>query len=169
MCTRICVWIEIDARIRGLYTRKGARINPCSHGHSQTCACIQHTLKLANNRLASLGEIENLRRLKMLATLTLDGNPLAQHAHARPYAIFQLPTVDNLDEQAIGHDERQQALTRFGDETLVHLRSSLDRALEANASLLADNQALRSRAEEAEKAKDDVMQEAKLLATALQD
>ena len=169
MCTRICVCIEIDARIRGLYTRKGARINPCSHGHSQTCACIQHTLKLANNRLASLGEVENLRRLKMLATLTLDGNPLAQHAHARPYAIFQLPTVDNLDEQAIGHDERQQALTRFGDETLVHLRSSLDRALEANASLLADNQALRSRAEEAEKAKDDVMQEAKLLATALQD
>lgn len=57
------------------------------------------TLKLAHNRLSSLADINNLGCFKNLGLLTLEGNCLA--AHARPYAIFCLRTLDILDSGTI--------------------------------------------------------------------
>ena len=57
------------------------------------------TLKLAHNRLASLAGIDNLRSFKNLGVLALEGNCLG--AHARPYAIFSLPTLDIVDSVTI--------------------------------------------------------------------
>jgi hypothetical protein len=57
------------------------------------------TVKLSHNCLAALADLDNLRALKNLSVLTLEGNPLA--AHARQYAVFALRTLDVLDGETI--------------------------------------------------------------------
>ncbi len=57
------------------------------------------TVKLSHNCLAALADLDNLRALKNLSVLTLEGNPLA--AHASQYAIFSLRTLDVLDGETI--------------------------------------------------------------------
>ena len=68
-----------------------------------------HTVKLAHNRLASLSDVEHLRAVQNLSVLTLAGNPLAAHAHTRPYATFHLRKLDMLDNEAISSAERDEA------------------------------------------------------------
>lgn len=58
-------------------------------------------------------DIVNLKPLKTLATITLSGNPIAELEHMRLYAVFQLPTVSNIDDQPVTDSEREQAALRF--------------------------------------------------------
>ena len=112
-----------------------------------------HTVKLAHNRLTVLADIENLRAVKNLAILSVEGNPLGAHAHTRPYSIFHLRLLDTLDGHSVTAQERAEATARFGDETLASLRASLRHAMQENGALKERALMLEERVSKAEKAK----------------
>jgi hypothetical protein len=128
-----------------------------------------HTVKLAHNRLGCLSDVEHLRAIKHIATLTLEGNPLAVIAHARPYTIFQLRTLDMLDGEAISAQEREDAGARFGEETMAVLRASMQQALRDEQVLKDRNEVLDKTLAEAEAANDRLRTEMKTMTRMLAD
>jgi hypothetical protein len=61
--------------------------------------------------------VERLVPLRNLSVLTLQGNPLAELAHARLFSVYQLPSLEVLDAEAITEDERAAASRRFARGT----------------------------------------------------
>ena len=113
-------------------------------------------MKLARNSLSSLGDLEHLRAVKNLTSVTIEGNPLAGRAHARPFAIFHLPKLDSLDDTAISSAEREAANQRFSAEELSRLRTALHDALGEVDALKERNRVLERSLTAAETAKEQL-------------
>ena len=58
-------------------------------------------------------EITKLRPLQDLNNLDLQGNPLSSLPHYREFVIYQLRSLDVLDNQKVSMEERRQADMRF--------------------------------------------------------
>lgn len=82
-----------------------------------------HTFRAARNRLSHLRDLEVLRPLANLSTVALAGNPFTARPHWRPYAVYQLPSVDILDGEAIDLAAREEAAQRFSQEELDLLQA----------------------------------------------
>lgn len=93
-------------------------------------ASIKHlvalkTLKLHSNKLTTLRDLNNLKSLRNLLSLTIFSNPMSEMDHARLYAIFALPTLAVVDDAPIDDDERTAASTRFNREEVDNLEQEL--------------------------------------------
>ena len=58
-------------------------------------------------------EITKLRPLQDLTNLDLQGNPFSSLPHYRQFVIYQLRSLDVLDNQTVTKEERRQADMRF--------------------------------------------------------
>lgn len=78
-------------------------------------------LKLSHNKLETLLDITRLRPLQDLTNVDLQGNPFTNLPHYRQFVIFQLRSLDILDNQAVTKEERLQANQRFAQEEVRRL------------------------------------------------
>ncbi len=67
------------------------------------------TLYLHANAIGKLSDVEKLKSLTKLRSLTLHGNPVEEHKHYRPYIIALLPNLRTLDFTAITPADRRGA------------------------------------------------------------
>jgi U2 small nuclear ribonucleoprotein A' len=68
-----------------------------------------HTLVLTGNRIAGLGEVDALAGLPELTRLSLLGNPVTRRSHYRPYVVWRLPALRELDFAPVTPAERKAA------------------------------------------------------------
>jgi U2 small nuclear ribonucleoprotein A' len=85
---------------------------------AETCPNL-HTIMLANNKLAHLGELLPLQALTKLRTLSLAGNPVTAAPQYRLYCIAAFPALKFLDFTRIRPPEREQAKATFPDEAAL--------------------------------------------------
>eukprot|EP00042_Codosiga_hollandica_P043007 m.402945 g.402945 ORF g.402945 m.402945 type:complete len:1846 (-) comp56458_c0_seq1:84-5621(-) len=98
------------------------------------------SLRLADNNIADLAEIEKLKGMRNLAHLTFAGNPCQQTAHYRSFILYHLRTLETLDGQEVQASDYEEAIRRFDQEELqrrdtqlLELRRELElAAAEAN-------------------------------------
>lgn len=83
------------------------------------------TLKLHNNKLTTLRDLNNLKPLRNLVSLTIFSNPMSEMDHARLFAIFALPTLATVDDAPIDDEERAAAAVRFNREEIENLEHEL--------------------------------------------
>lgn len=86
------------------------------------------TLKLHNNKLTTLRDLNNLKPLRNLVSLTIFSNPMSDMEHARLFAIFALPTLATVDDAPVDDDERAAAAARFNREEIENLEHELTQA-----------------------------------------
>ena len=72
-------------------------------------------LRLAENRLDVLRDVERLRPLVALSNASLHSNPLAEVDHYRAFAVFHLSALDILDGDSVTDAERLSARSRFAN------------------------------------------------------
>ncbi|XP_028394639.1 centriolin-like [Dendronephthya gigantea] len=82
-------------------------------------------LNLSNNKLESLLEVTKLRPLQDLTNLNLQDNPFNSLPHYRQFVIYQLRSLEILDNQKVTKEERREADTRFAQEEVQRLEVEL--------------------------------------------
>lgn len=70
-------------------------------------------LYLHGNRIKSLPNVERLRNLPKLISLTMNGNPVENKKIYRAYIIGALPNLRSLDHATIAEDELERAYAWF--------------------------------------------------------
>ena len=75
------------------------------------------TIRLADNEVGSLSDVVRLRPLMDLVTLSLNGNPIYDLPHAQSFIINVLPSLDDLDEEVVDPQMRENAKKRSGNKT----------------------------------------------------
>lgn len=98
------------------------------------------TLRLARNKIHRATDLENLRDLHRLSSLTIVGNPCASDVATKDLAIFTIKTLDVLDGEAIKLSQRDAARARFEYSEADRMREERDLA-RADASRLAKERA----------------------------
>ena len=88
-----------------------------------------HTLLLSGNSIASIREVEKLRGLKNLRTLSLEENPVAQTDNYRQLVIQALPQLIFLDFQRVTQAERDAVSVQGRGSTATKSSSSESRIL----------------------------------------
>lgn len=78
-------------------------------------------LVLTNNRILSLGDVDNIALFKKLEHLSLLENPVNIRQHYRYYIVYMIPTLKTLDYKKITKKER--------DETAAFFKSSAGKLL----------------------------------------
>ncbi|KAL6095017.1 lrrc51 [Pungitius sinensis] len=63
-------------------------------------------LYLHGNGIWELSEVDKLRELQYLHTITLHGNTIESHKHYRKHVIFTLPHLKTMDFSGVTHGER---------------------------------------------------------------
>ncbi|GBG25407.1 Centriolin [Hondaea fermentalgiana] len=86
------------------------------------------TLRLARNKIERAADLERLRPLDRLSSLTLVGNPCAVETATRDLAIFTIRSLDVLDGEAVKIAQREAARARFEDTEAEQLRAALRQA-----------------------------------------
>ena len=81
-------------------------------------------LVLTNNRIITLGEIDNIALFKKLAHLSLLENPVNMKQHYRYYVIHSIPSLKTLDYKKITKKEK--------DETVAFFKSSAGKLFSAS-------------------------------------
>lgn len=71
------------------------------------------TLILTNNNIEDLSEVDHLKAVKSLRSLSFLRNPVSALKHYRLYTIFRLPQLRILDFKKIKLKERQEAQKLF--------------------------------------------------------
>jgi hypothetical protein len=99
-------------------------------------------LQLAGNQIGKLAELEALRACGNLTRFNIERNPAADIAHARPYLVFHLPSVDLLDGEEVLECEREAARVRFEQGELGALRQRVAQQEQALAVVSAERAAL---------------------------
>lgn len=66
---------------------------------------------LHGNKINNLLEIEKLKKLKNLTTLTLHGNPIENLVAFRHFILSRLPNLKTINFSGISKSDRQTALT----------------------------------------------------------
>ncbi|KAI8321685.1 L domain-like protein [Martensiomyces pterosporus] len=100
-------------RLRNLYLADN-RIASIERGLEQFVPNLE-TLVLTNNEIKELVDLEPLRGLGSLHTLSLANNPVMRKANARLWCVWRLPqTLRVLDFERVKESERQQARELFG-------------------------------------------------------
>jgi Leucine-rich repeat len=91
------------------------------------------SLSLSHNALARIADVSRLSACKSLGVLSLlAGNPFESQPHARPFTVYVLPMVGELDDVEIEDAERAVATDRFGAMSRIEeLQRELTRAEEA--------------------------------------
>jgi len=85
------------------------------------------TLILTNNRIENLSDVDCLKDLKKLHTVSFMKNPITRQKHYRLYVIHQIATLRTLDFQRIKQKERQEANYLFGGESGKALQVELSK------------------------------------------
>lgn len=70
-------------------------------------------LVLTNNRIASLGEVDNIALFKRLEHLSLLDNPLYMKQNYRNYVIHMIPSLKTLDYKKISKKEKTETVSFF--------------------------------------------------------
>ena len=78
-------------------------------------ATILESLSLYYNRIAYLDELQRLTSLTRLESLDLRLNPVTRDEAYRSYAIFHLPSLNELDERSVRPAERRHAKHTVAD------------------------------------------------------
>lgn len=65
------------------------------------------------NAIADIGQVDKLRGLSKLRSLTLHGNPLEETPNYRFYVIAHLPSLRSLDFSPVTPVERDRATSWF--------------------------------------------------------
>ena len=81
--------------------------------------CLHVTVALCSLLYVQLRDIEHLRPLRNLVTLTLHGTPLSELPHMRSFVLYHLTTIEILDGQSITLQDREQASERFSRGMLM--------------------------------------------------
>ena len=81
-------------------------------------------LVLTNNRILTLGEVDNIALFKKLVHLSLLENPVNVKQHYRYYVIHSIPSLKTLDYKKITKKEK--------DETVAFFKSSAGKAFSAS-------------------------------------
>lgn len=71
------------------------------------------SLYLHANKIGDLKEVDKLKSLKHLTTLTLHGNPIENLPIFRHYILSKLPQLKHLNFSGISKSDRQTALIRI--------------------------------------------------------
>ena len=79
-------------------------------------------LRLGENRLRLLADVERLSSCPNLSVLVLENCPLTQVDHYRPLTVHQLRTLHSLDGTPVQREEREEAAVRFGPDEVAALR-----------------------------------------------
>ncbi|NXN96732.1 CNTRL protein, partial [Rhinopomastus cyanomelas] len=86
-------------------------------------------LNLKQNKISSLHDIAKLKPLQDVTSLILADNPVVNLPHYRLYTIFHLRALENLDDQPVTNQDRQEALQRFNLEEVEKLERELENAV----------------------------------------
>jgi U2 small nuclear ribonucleoprotein A' len=70
-------------------------------------------LVLTNNRIATLGEVDNMALFKRLEHLSLLDNPINMKQNYRYYVIHMIPSLKTLDYKKISKKEKTETVTFF--------------------------------------------------------
>ncbi|KAF7241045.1 Centriolin, partial [Varanus komodoensis] len=86
-------------------------------------------LNLRKNKISSLHEVAKLKPLKNLTSLFLSDNPVANLPHYRPFTIFHLRSLEDLEGQPVTDCDREEATERFNLEEIENLEKDLEKAM----------------------------------------
>uniref|UniRef100_A0A8D2JEZ5 Centriolin n=1 Tax=Varanus komodoensis TaxID=61221 RepID=A0A8D2JEZ5_VARKO len=87
-------------------------------------------LNLRKNKISSVGDfIAKLKPLKNLTSLFLSDNPVANLPHYRPFTIFHLRSLEDLEGQPVTDCDREEATERFNLEEIENLEKDLEKAM----------------------------------------
>lgn len=70
-------------------------------------------LVLTNNKILTLGEVDNVALFKKLEHLSLLENPVNMRQHYRYYVIYKIPSLKTLDYKKITKKEKDETVSFF--------------------------------------------------------
>lgn len=94
-------------------------------------------LVLTNNRIATLGEVENIALFKKLEHLSLLENPINMKQNYRNYVIYMIPSLKTLDYKKISKKEKNETVSFFKSSAGKLLIASILNEKNAQADVLA--------------------------------
>lgn len=83
-------------------------------------------LVLTNNRITSLGEIDNIALFKKLEHLSLLENPVGIKQNYRLYIIHKIPSLKTLDYKKISKKERDESMKLFKSSVGANFLASVE-------------------------------------------
>ena len=94
-------------------------------------------LVLTNNRIATLGEVDNIALFKRLEHLSLLENPVNMKQNYRNYVIYMIPSLKTLDYKKISKKERTETVSFFKSSAGKLLIASVLNEKNAQADILS--------------------------------
>jgi len=106
-----------------------------------------HTLVIMNNKLENLGDLEPLRDLPTLRSLSLNNNNVQKKRNYRLFVVYLLPKLKVLDWSKVTAEEKRQARALFKEMNPSTTKESLEKTF---VPVTSDNHAVNKTPEEIE-------------------
>ncbi|KAJ1866514.1 hypothetical protein LPJ78_001775 [Coemansia sp. RSA 989] len=100
------------SRLQSLYIADN-RVSTIENGLAQTLPNLR-TLVLTDNQIQNLVDLEPLRELEMLESLSLMSNPVMTKPNARLWCVWRFKSLKILNFERVLQKEKQEACELFG-------------------------------------------------------